>query len=204
MTVLGQAYSGHDDVLPGLLSGTLAVIQSSLPRDRTMLALQLSACVSVGRSMWGLLPADPKPGPVIYVAAGDPEQAFAHWLHDIMSTPLDGGTLGGVHSLHDNLHLLSVYGTDFHLGQTSGSGFEPSPDLLGLRDELLRVRPRLLVLDDMFHLFSHVGEGQPFAQAALWLERLMHDAGAACLILSSGHDPRADMLQNWGIRTLTI
>ena len=82
-----------DFVLPGILAGTLGVLVSPGGAGKSMLALGLGACVAAGRSMWGLLPADPEPGMVLVVSAEDPRPVLAHRLHAMAHVPGGGSPL---------------------------------------------------------------------------------------------------------------
>ena len=174
-----------DFVLPGILAGTLGVLVSPGGAGKSMLALGLGACVAAGRSMWGLLPADPEPGVVLVVSAEDPRPVLAHRLHAMAHVPGGGAPLGLDTGFRKRFRVKAVQGTGFGLGTWSSTGFQPSAAFAQLRREVEELRPRLVVLDTLNRCLAGIPENDNAAMGRVVseLEAMVAPIGAACLVL---------------------
>ncbi|MDT7953055.1 MAG: helicase RepA family protein [Acetobacteraceae bacterium] len=176
-----------DFVLPGLLASTLGVLVSPGGAGKSMLALQLAACVAAGRSLWGLLPSDPKAGTVIVVSAEDPAPILKHRLHSLARVPCDAKG----YRWHADAEAVSRYrikaaqGTGFGLGTWTGTTFEPSPEFERLRLEVEAARPRLVIVDTLNRCLAGISENDNAALGRIVsaLEAMLAPAGAAGLVL---------------------
>ncbi len=174
-----------DFVLPGLLGGTMGVLVSPGGAGKSMLALGLAACVATGRSMWGLLPADPTPGPVLVVSAEDPRPILAHRLHALVNVPGSAINLRDDDAFRDRFRVKSVQGARFGFGSWTGSDFAPSDAFETLRLEVLQDRPRLVIFDTLNRCLAGIPENDNAALGRIVseLEALIAPVGAACLVL---------------------
>ncbi len=174
-----------DFVLPGILAGTLAVLVSPGGAGKSMLALGLGACVAAGRSMWGLLHADPVAGNVIVVSAEDPKPILAHRLHALAHVPGGGVPLHGDAGFRERFRVKAVQGTGFSLGSWSPAGFQPSPAFEVLNREVCELRPRLVIIDTLNRCLAGIPENDNAALGRVIsaLEAMVAPVGGACLVL---------------------
>lgn len=174
-----------DFVLPGLLGGTLGVLVSPGGAGKSMLALGLAACVAAGRSLWGLLPSDPAPGPVLLLSAEDPRPILAHRLHALVDVPCGGAGLRDDTGFRERFRVKSVQGRGFGVGTWSPAGFQASAAFDVLRREVLELRPRLVILDTLNRCLAGIPENDNAALGRIIseLEAMVAPVGAACLVL---------------------
>ena len=184
-SVLAEPPPPLDFVLPGILAGTLGVLVSPGGAGKSMLSLGLGACVAAGRSMWGLLPADPEPGVVLVVSAEDPRPLLAHRLHAMAHVPGGGAPLRGDAGFRERFRVKAVQGTGFGLGTWTHAGFQPSAAFDRLRREVEELRPRLVILDTLNRCLGGIPENDNAAMGRIVseLEAMVAPVGAACLVL---------------------
>lgn len=183
--VMGAPPTPLDFVLPGVLAGTMSVLVSPGGAGKSMLSLGLASCVASGKSLWNLLPTDPQVGVAVVVSAEDPTPILEHRLHAMANTA-GGGEVFGDRDFRSRLRIKALQGTRFSLGSwTSAGGFHPSRAFSALKQEMLELRPRLIVIDTLNRVLSGIPENDNGAISAVIseIEAMIAPTGAACLML---------------------
>lgn len=160
-----------DFVLPGLLSGTVGAIVSPGGAGKSMLALELSILVSTGVDLSGFGGGVDRPlGPVVFLAAEDPEDAIRHRLHAL--------------GKHIDQDTREAFAKGFEIEPLAGMQANiDRPDWLAFI-ESMAVGRRLMFLDTLrrFHELDENDSGQ-MAHLVGVLEGVAKRTGCAMVFL---------------------
>jgi RecA-family ATPase len=165
--------------------GHLTLLTGPGSVGKSLLSQQLATCVAVGRPLLGIAT---QASPAIYLTCED-DEAELHRRQVAICQSI-GVSLS---SLHSRLHLIARTGhADNSLGAFGfDHAFQPSELLLRLRATARATGARLLVLDNVAHLFS--GDENKRLEVAAFtnaLNGLALDIGGAVLLLA--HPSKAE------------
>lgn len=169
-----------DFALPGLALGTVGNVVATGGTGKSFVVLATALGIAIGRDVGQIWGREPKRGPAVYVSIEDPEQVLRERLW-AMRRLLDPT---GSESAIGQLHVLSCAGQGRALASLDGARLSTTPWFGALRDWVIGVRPRLLVLDTLNRLLGGASEND--ASVVGWvlaqLEGLARDAGCAVLL----------------------
>jgi len=183
--------------LHGLPVGKVGLLVSAGGTGKSTLALGLAASFITGRNLFGLLPADPPRGKVLYVSVEDDAERVWEVMRHLDEAA--GGAILGMPDFPGMFRLLALDEVGFSIG-TWKQGFDvvPSGDMRELAAIMAEGRPALTILDTLNRSLGGLLENDNNAMAGAIgiLERAAKPAGSAFLVLH--HASKAAALGGMG------
>jgi RecA-family ATPase len=131
---------------------------------KSLLAMQLGVAVAAGRNGWiGVLPES---GPVLYVSAEDDLEEIHRRLKDVVT-----GHAVNLQDLAD-FHIVPLAGKDAVLAAAGKGGVvAPTPLWGAIVDATAKVRPKIVILDNLADIFAGNENARPEARQFIGMLR---------------------------------
>ena len=171
-----------DFVLPGLLAGTVGLIIGQGGLGKSMLAMEAALSVAAGADIFHLFGQAPARGPVVVIAAEDPEPIIRIRLRSLRDQCREFEE-----EVREGFTLFPVYGHGVSFGviEAGRPYLTPSGEWSMVETRLTQIRPRLVVIDTLNRLLGALSERDEGHMSMVlgMIERLCAVIGCAALLI---------------------
>ena len=170
-----------DFVLPGLLSGTVAMLAAPGAAGKSFLALQSAMSISCGNDLFNIWGEHPLPGHTLVLAVEDPAEILQHRIHNIGTTITEPERA----MIAERMAVMPLFGNSFGVACKNANGIFESAWIEEIIKYCKDVSVRLIIIDTLNRSLGGLDENSNGDMGALLaiLESISKKTGAAIMIL---------------------